>query len=254
MIVAGNNIATGQKVRANTERLLARYYFSKPEFIDGTAEFHQLCERYIPHGETVLEIGAGPGNATSQFLASRTRLVGVDISDDVFTNEWVEQAATYDGRRLPFRDASFKAVVTNYVLEHIANPRDHFKEVRRVLQPGGVYCFRTPNLWHYVTLASTVLPHSAHCSLVKWLQNTNEQGHLPYPTFYSANTRGSIRKLSGIAGLKTLVLQMVEKEPVYGGVSGKLFLLMMAYERIVNSSALFSGIRVNIFGVLQKPV
>jgi hypothetical protein len=46
---------------------------------------------------------------------------------------------------------------------------------------------------------------------------------------------------------------MVEKEPAYGMISRPLFLGFMLYERVVNSSALFAPLRVNIFGVLERP-
>jgi hypothetical protein len=58
------------------EALFARYYYSRPEFVDGTTEFHRLCAKFIPVGERVLEIGPGPTNATSAFLASRGIVVG----------------------------------------------------------------------------------------------------------------------------------------------------------------------------------
>jgi hypothetical protein len=45
---------------------------------------------------------------------------------------------------------------------------------------------------------------------------------------------------------------MIEKEPAYGMVSRPLFLGFTAYERVVNSSALFAAFRVNIFGLLER--
>ncbi|HZP40416.1 MAG TPA: class I SAM-dependent methyltransferase [Candidatus Binatia bacterium] len=41
--------------------------------------------------------------------------------------------------RLPFRAAAFDHVVTNAVLEHVANPFRAVAEVSRVLRPGGVF-------------------------------------------------------------------------------------------------------------------
>jgi hypothetical protein len=45
---------------------------------------------------------------------------------------------------------------------------------------------------------------------------------------------------------------MIEAEPSYGAANVLLFYSMMAYERIVNSSDLFSSLRVNIFGTFLK--
>jgi hypothetical protein len=46
---------------------------------------------------------------------------------------------------------------------------------------------------------------------------------------------------------------MIEAEPSYGAAHPLLFYPMMAYERVVNSSDLFSVFRVNILGTLRKP-
>ncbi|MGA3023413.1 MAG: class I SAM-dependent methyltransferase [Bryobacteraceae bacterium] len=236
-----------------TEARFAQYYYSRPEFVDGTTEFHRICARFIPVGERVLEIGPGPTNPTSAFLASRGNVVGVDISNEVLGNESLAEARVYDGLQIPFEDASFLACVSDYVLEHVTNPHEHFREVGRILRPGGVYCFRTPNLWHYVTLGSKLLPHRLHTHLANRLRGLGNQFHEPYPTLYAANTRTSIRRLAAASGLQSVLLDTIEKEPSYARTNAALFFPMMAYERLVNSSRLLGGLRVNILGVLQQP-
>ena len=61
--------------------------------------------------------------------------------------------------RFPFADATFGVCVSNYVVEHVENTREHLSEISRVLAPGGAYIFRTPNLYHYVGLAAHFTPH-----------------------------------------------------------------------------------------------
>ncbi len=236
----------------NTDSLFDKYYYSRTGFISGTTEFHRLCASYVPLGGRVLEIGSGPGNATSEFLASLGRLVGVDISDEVLRNPFLTEARVYDGRRLPFDSNSFQACVADYVIEHVTNPEEHFSEVARVLHPGGVYCFRTPNVWHYLTAASKIMPYGLHVRLANPLRCLESGAHDPYPTVYRANTRARILQLSRTAGMLPKVLRTIEKEPSYARASKIFFYPMMAYERLVNSSTVFDGIRVNILGALQK--
>jgi SAM-dependent methyltransferase len=236
-----------------TEPLFAKYYYSRTGFVDGTTEFHRLCARFIPAGERVLEIGPGSSNKTSAFLASRGSVVGVDISSEVLGNECLAEARVYDGQRIPFESGSFAACVSDFVLEHVVNAGEHFREIGRVLQPGGVYCFRTPNLWHYVTLGSKILPHRLHLLLANRLRGLGNGAHAPYPTEYEANTRPRIRRLAAASGLEDVALETIEKEPSYARASAALFYPMMAYERLVNSSPRLGGFRVNILGVLQKP-
>ncbi len=155
------------------------------------------------------------------------------------------------GHAFPFEAESYDACVSNYVLEHVAHPAQHFAEVSRVLKPGGVYCFRTPNIWHYIVLASRCVPHAVHDALANRMRALVD-AHDPYPTFYRANTRRTIEQLARSAGLATVALPTVEAEPWYGRSHALLFYPMMAYERLVNSSALLAGLRANIFGVLRK--
>lgn len=39
--------------------------------------------------------------------------------------------------QLPIRSSTFQNIISNYVLEHIKNPRLHMQELARILQPGG---------------------------------------------------------------------------------------------------------------------
>jgi SAM-dependent methyltransferase len=43
-----------------------------------------------------------------------------------------------DARAMPFRDGEFDAAWTIWVLEHVPNPEQALREIRRVLKPGGL--------------------------------------------------------------------------------------------------------------------
>src|ERR1700723_2142735 len=147
-----------QSARKN-QRIFSRYYYDRPEFVDGRARFFRMCDSFVG-SETILEIGAGPNNKTTAHFASRAPVIGLDVSEEVRENRSLSEAHVYDGRRFPFPDNSFQLCVSDYVLEHVSNPQEHFQEICRVLKPGGIFCFRTPNLWHYFTLGSRLMPHS----------------------------------------------------------------------------------------------
>ena len=149
----------------------------------------------------------------------------------------------FDGVRLPFAERSFDACVSNYVLEHVDSPGEHFREVSRVLRPGGVYCLRTPNQWHYVTLASRLLPHSVHLRLANRLRDLSADAHDPYPTHYLANSSRAIHRGAAAAGLAPVHLSVLEHEPSYGRCHAALFYPMMLYERLVNATDLLTMFR-----------
>jgi ubiquinone/menaquinone biosynthesis C-methylase UbiE len=212
-----------------------------------------MCKRYVGAGERILEVGAGPTNPTSAYLASLGELHGVDVSSEVRSNVHLRSCAVVSSRdRYPFPDASFDLVVSNYVVEHVEEPRTHLREIGRVLKPGGYYLFRTPNLWHYVALISRATSFRTHRLVANRLRNLSPDSHDPWPTVYAMNTPQAVCRFSAEAGLAVEQMELVEKEPSYGMVARPLFLAFMAYERLVNSSSLLAPFRANLFVALRR--
>jgi ubiquinone/menaquinone biosynthesis C-methylase UbiE len=97
-------------------------------------------------GKKVLDIGCGPGWYTVNYARGGANVTGIDL-----TNKAVELATKFlqieglknavarqgDAQRLTFEDCYFDLVVSSGVLHHVPNPMATFKEVRRVLKPGG---------------------------------------------------------------------------------------------------------------------
>jgi SAM-dependent methyltransferase len=241
------------RARGWQERYVARFYDPSRGWIDGTSQFHELCRSVVPRAARILELGAGADNPTSRFLGTLGELHGIDPDPVVRHNASLASATVLASPRYPYADGCFDACVSDYVLEHVEDPAVHFAEVARVLAPGGVYCFRTPNRYHYVTAVARWTPHWFHVLVANRLRNLPAGQADPYPTFYAANTRRRLRRLAAAAGLEAEQLIAIEKEPSYGMSSRTLFLAFMAYERLVNASELAAGLRVNILGVLRKP-
>jgi 2-polyprenyl-3-methyl-5-hydroxy-6-metoxy-1,4-benzoquinol methylase len=47
---------------------------------------------------------------------------------------------------LPYPDSSFELVTSTEVIEHLENPRRFFREIARILKPGGTAIISTPNV------------------------------------------------------------------------------------------------------------
>jgi SAM-dependent methyltransferase len=176
----------------------------------------------------------------------------VDVDAEVLGNAHLKSSSVLDHGRFPFPDASFDAVVSNYVVEHVDDPTMHLGEISRVLGPGGRYVFRTPNLLHYVAIVSRLTEHGTHLLWANRLRNLPSDNHDPWPTVYAMNTPAAVRRHARLAGLEVESLEMVEKEPSYGMLARPLFLAFMAYERLVNASDLLAALRSNMFVVLRK--
>jgi SAM-dependent methyltransferase len=181
-------------------------------------------------------------------------VVGIDIDPLVRDNRLLDEAVVYDGGIFPFPDGRFDLAISRWVNEHLPDPGLHFHEVARVLAPGGLYVFRTVNLFHYKTIGAKLVPPRIQVPLVRWLAHMDADLHDPYPTYYRANTRRRIQALCKETGLRPLSIEMSESYPWYGKAFKALFILFMGYERLVNSSDRFEGLRHTMDCVLEKPL
>jgi SAM-dependent methyltransferase len=104
----------------------------------------------------VLEIAAGTGVVTRALAAAfdeRVRIVATDLNQAMLDRaaavgtarpvEW-RQA---DAMALPFEDGEFDAVVCQFSVMFFPDRSAAYSEVRRVLQPGGVFIF---NVWDHI--------------------------------------------------------------------------------------------------------
>ena len=228
------------------------FYGDNPKFDGDTTWFKFLSTRFDASSK-VLDVGCGRRSGTDLFLHPRVaKLTGIDLIDDVLQNKQLHEAKVFDGVTFPFPDASFDLITSAWVLEHLRDPQQHFKEVSRCLKPSGFYCFRTPGPWNYVTLGSRAIPHSLHNGLVRWLKKMPKSVHDPFPTFYLANSPRTIRRLADRFGLELKLLEHRELAPSYTGGSAFLLAPMIVYERIVNASPIFKSLRHTVDGCLVK--
>jgi SAM-dependent methyltransferase len=103
---------------------------------------YALCAGLLPEDARVLDLGAGAGHSYER-LAPRVT-VGVDIDPGALAGQRRETHVA-DMRALPFADGAFGAVLSVQSLEHVPDGAAVLREARRVLAPGGVAVFVTPN-------------------------------------------------------------------------------------------------------------
>ncbi|MQY06396.1 methyltransferase domain-containing protein [Actinomadura macrotermitis] len=120
----------------------------------------------IPHlrpGAAVLDVGCGPGTITAG-LAGRVApggVTAVDAAEGVLAEaaraaaeQGVQNVrfAVADVHALEYPDDSFDVVHAHQVLQHVADPVQALREMRRVCRPGGVVAARDADyggmFWH----------------------------------------------------------------------------------------------------------
>lgn len=114
------------------------------------ADSAQYVEPLLTAGSSLLDVGCGPGTITAE-LAERVspgRVVGVDISPEVIADaqaRFPDSAATFaamDCYDLDFDDDSFDIAHAHQVLQHVSDPVQILREMRRVVRPGGIVAVR----------------------------------------------------------------------------------------------------------------
>jgi ubiquinone/menaquinone biosynthesis C-methylase UbiE len=234
------------------EGLIQKLY--QPDKLDNDLYFLKKIKSCMRPGLHVLDLGAGAGLKFQYDLKSMVspsgEVVGADFDPRVCQNPLIHRGVVLTGSVLPFDDESFDLVFSRYVLEHVGNPAELLHEVYRILRPGGMFVFLTPNKWHYVAIASRCTPHSFH----NWYNNFRGRNETDtFPTVYQLNSRSEIRRHFTGVGFIEKEIKMRECCPNYLKSILPLFILGVGFERLVNSSEIFAGIRVNILGQFVKP-
>ena len=233
---------------------LFRRFYADPRY-NKTNEFFGWIREATTRESRVLNLGAGPttGYKVLNFHGEVAEVVGADIDPDVLTNSELDRAVVIgaDGT-LPFPDGYFDVAFSDMVVEHVERPAVFLAEVRRVLKPGGAYYFRTPNIYHYVAVISRATPHWFHERVANRVRGLAPEAHDPYPTYYRLNTRRAVQLAARQAGFAGCDIRMVEGHPSYLVFHAVPFLVGVGYERLVNASELFAGLRANILCRLVK--
>lgn len=109
-----------------------------------------LVRRYAPPGGgKLLELGCGLGHLLG-LLQDDFVCTGIDIAE--YSIEQLKRnAPRADGIAMSaedlsrFGDGEFCAVVALHLVEHLSDPAGTLRQVNRILQPGGLFLFATPN-------------------------------------------------------------------------------------------------------------
>jgi SAM-dependent methyltransferase len=214
--------------------------------------FREAVLRKINRDTHLLDLGAGAGIiAEMNFKDVIARACGVDPDPRVMRNPYLQEAKVGAGNRIPYPDSEFDVVLANNVLEHLQKPIEVFREIIRVLKPGGLFIAKTPNRNHYVPVIARVTPVSFHRFYGRLLGREADD---TFPTFYRANSRSQIEVLADSTGFQIDALDLIEKRPEYLRISPATYVLGICYERTVNATWLLANWRVLLISELRKPI
>lgn len=173
-----------------------------------------------PRPRVVLDIGCGAGMGSdtraSQFIEAlrphADRFWGIEPDATVNPPPGLFDRLEHsllEGSDLP--PDSVDVAFSHMVMEHVDRPVPFFAELRRVLKPGGVYLFITPNRRHYFTRTAALL-HALRLDefvLRAVIGASVDKYH--YPVRYRCNSEPSIRRIASDNGFAPPIFAYSER-------------------------------------------
>jgi ubiquinone/menaquinone biosynthesis C-methylase UbiE len=232
-------------------QLLDKYFYPRYQKNWDDQAFRERILKVISPETNLLDVGAGAGIIDSMnFRGNTQRVCGVDLDPRVLHNPFLDNAHIADASDLPYSDASFDVVIADNVMEHLDQPEQVFREIARVLTPGGRLLFKTPNRRHYMPLIARLTPHRFH-QWVNRLRGRHETD--TFPTQYLSNSPIQIREIAAKSNLCIDTIELIEGRPEYLRINALTYFLGLLYERLVNLTPLLARYRILLIVTLSKP-
>ncbi len=220
-----------------------------PQWQDSLSLYKDLIAENVHGGSFILDVGCGHGDFLKDVYARTPNTFGVDPDPRALEkNTIIQNKFTGTAAELLFKDNYFDLVVLAWVLEHLEKPQKVFKEICRVLKPGGKVIFLTPNKLNYNVWIIRLIPEKFHEFFTTRLYRRQE--HDTYPQKYRINSPRRIRKILSAAGFqqKNLILN---GDPSYISFNNFLFKTACLGEKII--AKIFPSAKVHLVGVFRKP-
>ena len=157
----------GDKPGANNSFNLRRY-----------EQVEEFIFSHIKYGSRILDVGCAMGGFLKHLESKGCiNLYGIDMIKayvDKADNENIKLGNVYS---IPFEDNSFDVIILDQVLEHLSNLKLAMKEIRRVLDKGGICYIGVPDADRYNDIYWYIIrEHVQHFNIVglKLLAHNND--------------------------------------------------------------------------------
>ena len=231
------------------ERLDQKWYPGVGNNWDDEALRERVLEILQPD-MTVLDLGAGAGIvAQMNFKGLAAHVCGVDLDPRVLENPHLDDAKVSDAGEIPYPSEMFDLVVSDNVMEHLAEPEKVLSEIARVLKPGGHLIFKTPNRWHYMPFIASLTPLAFHQYMNRKRGRKSEDN---FRTMYRLNSERAVRRLGSASGFEVLDVTLIEVRPEYLRFSALTYFAGMVYQRIVAGTEWLKHFRIVLIAHLRK--
>jgi len=179
------------------------------------------------------------------------KVVGVDVDPRVASMYHSEfHLCSVSG--LPFAANSFDLIFCEYVVEHLDDPASAFREMHRVLKPGGRILILTPNRYSYKVLGAAITPYQFHIWMGRIRYGRGHEADM-YPTLYRCNSLSQIHRLASGTGLRPMRAELITNGPTWFERFPGLFMIFDLFHRAIARQEALRHLRCALLVELQKP-
>lgn len=231
------------------EKYRKKYKAIDSKWRESTEIYKEIVESVVDKNRKLLDIGCGHSNLLEKAYNKAHSTYGIDPESDVIDrNPFIKEIRTEYVENLSFEDNFFDVIVSAWVFEHLPDPQKALSEIHRVLKPGGVAIFLTPNILNYNVWIIRLIPERFHDYFTKKLYGREEND--TFPKQYKINSVKRIRKFFKENNFKEEEL-LTNGDPSYISFNNFTFKIAVLLEKILNIN-IFKKFKVHIIGKFSK--
>ena len=170
---------------------------------DGSIDFYLRINALIKSSDTVLDLGAGRAawfeddtcdtrKGVRLLKGKVAKVIAADLDEIVLKNNASDEQIVITNGKIGVDEKSVDIVIADFVLEHIADPKEFVEQVDFVLKEGGWFCARTPHKISYVAIIASLIGNKFHSKVLSKVQPNRKEIDV-FPTAYKLNTMGAIK-------------------------------------------------------------
>jgi len=219
--------------------------------------YEEILRKYSTAKKYWLDLGCGhqllpPWRADQEreVVQHVKLLVGLDYDfKSLMKHKTIHHRIQGDISVLHFADNCFDLVTSNMVIEHLKEPKTQLAEVFRVLKPGGILIFHTPNILGYDTTIARLAPKPLIGKLIYFFQSRKEED--VFPAYYRLNSHNSIKKAAISIGFQIKHIRLIVSTAQLVMIPPLVILELMFIRALMTGYC--KPFRTNIIAILQKP-
>jgi SAM-dependent methyltransferase len=229
-----------------------QYRRDHPQWSPATEIYADLVRHWLRPESLILDLGSGRGGLIEQLGHPLEQVVGLDPDLNSLQEHRLKDSHPALNRVnalsqfLPFTEKSFDLIFSSWVLEHLPKPQMDFSQIGRILRPGGVFVFITPNRQHPLTALNHLLGRFGNAQEKLVGRFYGRAAVDTFPAYYQANTAADLELLATMGNMHLAALQAIP-DPSYLAFNQIAFRLSLWFDKRLSPER-----QIHLVGLMQR--